>query len=167
MLYWTPLLTLILFVVDYRVTAGNMNVPWNGFGCVRDVVYRKAMLPMQNRLFVPWLTVILGGGVVRRWAYMLVKYIGIVFMLYSFHYFLHSLNLAGAALGTVLLAALMPLMMLYDYADSYWEMGFFSLIFGMLIRGDSIWIIGLLVIMAVLNREVSVLLVLFIILRDN
>jgi hypothetical protein len=166
MIYWLPLLALILFIVDYRITAGNMNVQWNGFGCVRDVVYRKAMLPMQNRLFVPYLTYILGGGVVRRGAYLLVKYLGILFMLVGFHYFL-SLIGVDAALGTVLLAALMPLMMLYDYADSYWEMGFFSVIFGMLIGGESLWIMIPLLILSTLNRETSVIIVIVGVLRNG
>jgi len=152
MIYWLPLLAFILFVVDYRITAGNMNVRWNGFGCVHDVVYGRAVLPMQNRVFVPYLTWVVGGFVVRRWAYLLVKYFGILFALFGSHYFLSSIGV-NAALGTVLMAALMPLMMLYDYADSYWEMGFFTVIFGMLIQGADIWIIIPILIMAILNRE--------------
>lgn len=152
-------IAMVLLVVDYRLTAGNMNVQWNGFGCVRNVVCGKAMLPMQNRIFVPWLTVILGGFEIRAWAYLLVKYLGILFMLFSFYFYL-SLIGSDAVLGVVLLAALMPLMILYDYADSYWEMGFFAMLFTLMLGGGSIWLIIPMLVLAILNRETSVILAL-------
>jgi len=152
MIYWIPLIAFALFIVDWRITRDNMNVPWNGFGCVRNVIKGTAQLPMQYRVLVPWLTVLLGFGEVYRWAYMTVKYLGMLVMLYGFHWYLGQLGV-DADLGTAILAGIVPLTMQYDYADAYWEIGLLAIGIGLILGGESIWLLMLITFMACLNRE--------------
>jgi len=154
MTYWIPLIAFALFIVDWRITRDNMNVPWNGFGCVRNVIKGTAQLPMQYRVLVPWLTVLLGFGEVYRWAYMTVKYLGMLVMLYGFHWYLGQLGV-DADLGTAILAGIVPLTMQYDYADAYWEIGLLAIGIGLILGGESIWLLMLITFMACLNRETS------------
>ena len=168
MIYLIPIIALALLVIDYRVTAnmvvwvmgqrhiGSMDLPWNGYGCVHEVIKGRAELPMQYRVFVPWLTWLLGES---KTAYMIVKYAGLLFMLYGFHWYLGVLGV-NADLGTALLGALVPLTILYDYADAYWELGFFAVGFGLIYEGGNIWVLTALIFMACLNRETAVFLVL-------
>ena len=82
MIYLIPILAMMILILDWRITAYNMNVKWNGFGCVADVCQGKADAPMQYRVLVPWLTRLLGGS---TYAYLVVKYLGIAFMFYAFY----------------------------------------------------------------------------------
>lgn len=158
MIYFIPLIAFALFIADWRITAGNMNVAWNGFGCVRSVVYGTAQLPMQYRVLVPWLTALLGWGGIYRWAYMTVKYLGMLVMLYGFHWYLGQVGV-NADLGTAILAGIVPLTMLYDYADAYWEIGLLAIGIGLILQGENVWLLMVITFLACLNRETAILLI--------
>lgn len=153
MIWLIPILSLVVLVADWRVCHGNMNVRWNGFGAVESVIQGKAMLPMQYRVFVPWLTWLVGGG---YWSYMLVKYCGIVFMFSSFHFYLGVLGVSQT-LGTLALAAFLPITYMFDYADAYWDLGFLALAFGIILLGGNIWLLSVVVALSALNRETTVI----------
>ncbi len=152
MIHLIPILALMLLAIDYRITAFNMHVPWNGYGCVADVVKGRAMLPMQYRVFVPWLTWIAGGTVS---SYLAVKYAGLLFMLYACAGWINVLGL-NVTVGTLALCAFVPLTMRYDYADAYWELGFFALAFSLIYTGANVWILAAVILIGMLNRETMI-----------
>lgn len=157
MIYLIPILALVILVADFRVSCTNMNVPWNGYGAVKQVVKGVSLKPMQYRVLVPWLTYLLGGTVK---AYMFVKYGGVLLMLYGFHWYLGVLG-ANQAMGVLALCAFIPITYLYDYADAYYELGFLSLAFGLVISGGSLWLILVIVFMGTLNRETMIIILPF------
>jgi len=73
-------------------------------------------------------------------------------MLYGFHWYLGQLGV-DADLGTAILAGIVPLTMQYDYADTYWEIGLLAIGIGLILGGESIWLLMLITFMACLNRE--------------
>lgn len=146
------LLSLIVFTVDVRVTKSNMNISGNGFGAVRAVAAGEAVVPAAYRVFVPWLCSIFGAQ--SPIVYLWVKFAGILFAFCS-SWLLFSVMGAGPLMGVILLAVYFLWAALFDYADSYWEIGFFAIAFWLMaVKVPFFW--GLLCVvtfLATLNRE--------------
>lgn len=163
MTLYYAILALVLLVVDYRITNSNMGVVWNGYGSIKGVLKGDALAPMQYRVFTPWLAAVFGKSIP---AYLMIKYISLFFMLVSFDWWLKCLGL-DALLGTTILAATLPITILFDYHDSYWEIGFLALAFGIIYTGGNIWILAIVSFFASLNRESAVLVPVGMILTGN
>ncbi len=174
MIYLIPILAFVLFVIDYRIMQviwltsvdgkkeqrAGMNIPWSGYGSIPDIISGVSLQPMQYRVFVPWLTRLFGGSVC---AYMAIKYAGITAMLYGFWFYLGVIGI-NQTIGTLALCAFVPLTILYDYADAYWEMAFLSVGIGLILGGYSIWLISVIALLAALNRETVIIMPVLIVL---
>lgn len=142
-------------MVDLRATCGNMKQDGNGRGAIAVVLSGKAPLPTQHRVFIPTLCGWLGSPPYVV-SYLWLKFAGIVFaLLSSFLWFSVS---GGAVINTALLALFMCFAAVFDYADAYWEIGFFGSCLFLLTFG-TVWagiILFVLTIFAMLNRETAV-----------
>ena len=148
--WFVPILTLVVIYIDFKMTRGNMQVPWNGHGAVRSVLDGVAKAPMRYRVLVPWLVAPAKDALVR---YLYVKWWSILFATFaSFTYFL-KLGV-DPYLCTSLLALFMLLSAIYDYADAYLEIGLLASAF--LFIGNSLVVVMVLTFVAALNRETAV-----------
>lgn len=151
-------LSLLLWYVDYRLTAHNWGKKWNGVGAIPEVLAGKSLLPMQHRVLVPWLTSLFGrGGHATPYytGHIIMRLLAITFALFSAHWFFSS-NLLYTSLLAVFLAAAA----LFDYTDGYIELGFFALFLGLAgqcgpIVKSEIWLLALVTFLAALNRETA------------
>ena len=147
----TIILACILLYTEFRLTAWNMNTSLNGLGSVNEVMRGVAMSPVQYRVLIPWIV-----GDRGKLFYVAVKGLGIWFALYSFSLFCNSINTNPLA-GVLFLSAILPMMFLYDYADCFYEFGFFALAFALSINGGQglLWLAPI-TLLAALNRETAI-----------
>lgn len=173
-------MVLFIFILSYlllyceRQMNGNIGCDRNGIGSLDLILSGKAHMPSQYRIFVPWLCKIFGirsgefkviGMPANRWAlvdggeylskWYLLKWASMVFMFFSFYFYLYVLSV-DYFIGLLLLMVYLPSTFLYDYTDCYFELGFFALFMAFIIIEVYPFILFLLVLLSFLNRETSI-----------
>ena len=144
--------SLVVFVLDVRQTFSNMSVPWNGFGSIGNTLKGTSQQPMQYRVLVPWMCGLLGetmGG------YLAIKMIGIVLALSASLLYFNSISVY-AYLPVSILSLFFIVAAIYDYADTYWEVGLIMMAFWLLSSPISLFswpYLMLITLLATLNRE--------------
>jgi hypothetical protein len=149
------IVALALLFTEYRLTARNMAVKWNGLGSINPVLSGDSVAPMQYRVFVPWLYRLFRFGDIFT-RYLVIKGIGIWFALYAFSLFCGAMGVDPIA-GMLLLAAVLPITFLYDYTDCYYDLGFLALAYTISLMGQQhlMWLV-MITLLASLNRETGV-----------
>lgn len=143
------LLSIVVYYMDYRRTWTDKTSEYNGYGSIWAVLRGRSKEPMQCRVFVPWLCDLFGE---TKISYELIKFVGVVFALLSAHLLFQS------GLATLLLVMFLCSTTMYDYADGYWEIGFFATAFYCIgISGAWEWyIVAMVSFLGGLNRETAI-----------
>lgn len=126
-----------------------MNVKWNGYGCVKDTLDGKLLAPMQHRVLVPFIMRVCGLDVP---TYLWIKAIAIIFAMFaSYLYF-------GSLFEVALLTVYMCLVTIYDYSDTYIELGLFAIVFTWIQRSYPFGelVIPICAFVGALNRETAI-----------
>lgn len=139
----------VAFAVDqaqYLICGKNYGSPWNGIGCIKSTLAKKAGAPMVYRVLVPWLWWLLRKAGIRALeAYELLKIILLACALWS-------VELAWGREIAVFTAVLLPMTFMYDYWDYTAELIGINLA----LTGDiRLGLIG--VVVFALSRETAVL----------
>lgn len=120
-LVWVPV-SLAVARAGWALADNNRASSYNGLGCVDDVLEKRAAAPMAYRVLVPLLLAKVPKAR-RTTAYALIHAVGVFLLLWT----------AATSLGTVpalLLAALLPLTLRYDYWDWVPEMACVAACYG-------------------------------------
>ncbi len=146
------ILAAVLLYTEARITARNTGTWFNGFGSIIPVVRGQAQKPMQYRVLVPWLYMIMPFPPGIK-LYLIIKYIGMAFALLGFGTFSYTLGIPWQ-LSMPMLAAVLPMMFLFDYADCYYEFGFLCIAWSM--GQQHLAALCVVAFLASLNRETGV-----------
>ncbi|MBV6341088.1 hypothetical protein [Candidatus Magnetobacterium casense] len=158
-------------MIQFKVTRYNYWAPYNGIGMVHDVVTGNANAPMQYRILIPMVYRLLETCFGSKMFYekqirnviFIYEPLKILFMflgLWAFHvYLLTWFGNFSAFTGTLFMALFWVVSFKYDYTDCYLDVVLWSLFCLAAIDG-SFWVAAALFALAMLNREVSILMVL-------
>ena len=152
MILLSLILAAIMLYTEFRLTSSFMRFTSNGFGALPLVLQNKADAPAQYRVLIPWMYFIMPFPPGRT-LYVLLKYIGMVFGLVAFGTFAYTVGVPWQ-FSIPLMAAILPMMFMYDYADCYYELGFFCLAWSM--GQQHLVALGIITFLATLNRETGV-----------
>lgn len=148
---YVVLLAALVFIMDIRQTRWNArNSIGNGPRSVPLILAGQAYLPSQHRVWVAWLSGCESG-------YQITKGIGVLFAFWMMYYYYQVVD-APMVLCLSLTALFLVIAQTFDYADVYWEVGFFAASFSLLTKQPELWplLLGLLVFFATLNRETAI-----------
>jgi len=169
--------SLVVIYADFRMTKDNVGAIFNGLGAVPFVIQGKSLRPMQYRVFVPWLCSLFGheklfGKGMGKYPYIHIyfklKWLGIVFALAASMLFFRITG-SDPLLSLMLLSLFFILAAVFDYAESYFEVGFFALAFVLaIVQPHWWWAYLFLTLIAGLNKETAIFFpILFIIAGDT
>lgn len=161
-------LAIALDMIQFQMTKPNYWVKCNGIGTVHDVMAGKALAPMQYRILVPAIYVGLEKLFGSEKFYeaktkntmFIYEPLKILFMflgMWAFHVYLtlYFTSIIAFA-GTIFMALFWVTTFKYDYADCYLDVCFWSLFcYGVAMKCH--WLVVAVFILAMLNREVSIL----------
>lgn len=142
------ILSILVFYVDIKRTSWNMWNMCNGYGSIASVLDGTAKQPMCYRVLIPWLV---GGH--NKLRYLIVKYLSILFALTGAYLWIGE--------SITILSIFFMVAAEYDYTENYLEVGFFGIAFYLLATSPqymSIYL-AILIIIATLNRETSIFIV--------
>lgn len=163
---FTLALIMALIYVDFDRTKHNFGMRTNGLGALPSVLAGTAMLPMQHRVLVPWLTWLFSG----RWrrvnydfhkyldAYILLRWLSITLAVCMAQMWFQVIVPQYSFYATALLVVFFMVAAIYDYTDGYIEVALFAA--SLLLFQQDFGIVGLgllgIGVLAGLNRETSV-----------
>lgn len=142
------LIALALSRVNAIVTGQNYNATTNGFGAISGVLNRTGSAPQVYRVLVPWLI----GAFEKVFGYNLKRRL-ILYESIKLGLFMGALWSVGRVIGiraALLVAALLPLTLKFDYWDWIVELGAFAAC----LSGDFRWALVAAILLA-LSRETA------------
>ena len=150
--FFILVLSLAVIYCDFRGTKHNWGALFNGVGCIPAVLKGESMAPMQYRVLVPWICALFGEGDKKPKyliPYLGLRWIAITAALGCAHWCYYG-NIAH----TTLLALFFIIAALFDYTDIYIEVALLA-VFIMSLYSGHWWLLMLVVLFGVLNRETA------------
>lgn len=157
--------SLVVIYADFRMTKESVGAIFNGLGAVPFVLQGTSLKPVQYRVLVPWLCGLFGneklfgkgrGKYPFMHIYFKLKWFGIIFSLVASMLFFRIVG-SDPVVSLMLLSMFFILASLFDYAESYFEVGFFALAFALaVVQPHWWWAYLLLTLVAGLNKETAI-----------
>lgn len=158
------ILSVIVIYVDWHRTYPNWGTQFNGIGSVGLVNAGHSQAPMQYRVLIPWICSLWKSDL----TYHALRWVAVIgsFAASALYFMAIGINVG---VGLLLLAAYFVYAALYDYTDGYLEVAFDALCFYLLLQQPPFYavLIGIITVVATLNRETAAVIPLAAILLMN